>query len=120
MIEKLKNIQSTSQLLAGDPERPDIDIPVIEPQPTRDLNPFAIIERLVEWGLWIAWVLAFGFLIYGGVLFITAKGDADQATKARNTILYALLGILIIGISFALINWAAGGDGAIDLINPSA
>lgn len=118
MIEKIKNIQSTEQLLAsGDPARPNITIPGITPQTATPLHPFAIIERIVEWGLWIAGILAFAFLIYGGVLFITAKGDAEQATKARNTILYALLGILVIALSFALINWAAGTGGAIQLIS---
>ena len=43
-------------------------------------------------------------VIYGGVLYVTAAGNDDQVGKAKNVILYAVIGIVVILLSFALVN----------------
>lgn len=53
-------------------------------------------------------------VIYGGVLYITAGGEAEKATKGTKTIMYAMIGIVIVLISYALVNTlikgATGGE----------
>lgn len=45
------------------------------------------------------------FVITGGVQYITSSGDAGKALKAKNTILYASIGIAICALAFAIVNW---------------
>ena len=58
----------------------------------------AIIDDLLR----LAGVLAVGFIIYSGFQFITSSGSADQAAKARQTGINALigLGIALVAITF--------------------
>ena len=52
-------------------------------------------------------------MIIGGVNYMTSSGDAGKVKKAKDTILYALIGLIICVLSFAIINWT------IDTINNS-
>lgn len=47
-------------------------------------------------------LVAFGMLLWGGLQYVMAGSDKDAATRARNTITYALLG-LILAISSVMI-----------------
>ena len=58
-------------------------------------------------------VVAVAYIIVGGVKYMTAEGDAGKVKVAKNTILYALIGLVIAALAFALVNWA------IDIINKS-
>lgn len=42
-------------------------------------------------------------IIVAGLSFITANGDAQAIAKARGSIIYALVGIVIVGIAQALV-----------------
>jgi hypothetical protein len=48
--------------------------------------------------------IAFGALVGGGYLYMTAGGDEGRISRAKNIVIYALLGLLIIGISGIIIN----------------
>ncbi len=43
-------------------------------------------------------------IIYGGFLYLTAAGEEDKTTKGKKSIQYALMGILIILGSYAIVN----------------
>ena len=44
-------------------------------------------------------------LIWGGLRYITSGGDSKKITDAKNTILYAIIGLIIAVLSFAIINF---------------
>ncbi|MDO5480855.1 MAG: hypothetical protein Q4F60_00695 [Candidatus Saccharibacteria bacterium] len=44
-------------------------------------------------------------LIYGGFRYIISSGDAKKVTDAKNTILYAIVGLIIALLSYAIINF---------------
>ncbi len=52
----------------------------------------------------IAAILVFAFLIFGGIQWITAGGDKTKAEEARNKITSAVIGLVIVAASYALIN----------------
>src|SRR3990172_628449 len=64
-----------------------------------------IVQRLVNWLLILAGVLAVIYLVYGGVLYITAGGDAEKATKGRTAVINAVIGIVIILLAIVIVNW---------------
>lgn len=43
-------------------------------------------------------------IIYGGFLYVTAGVSEDQAGKGKKTVTYAVIGILLVMVSFALVN----------------
>jgi hypothetical protein len=48
-------------------------------------------------------VIFFVMLIYGGVQYMTAGGNPDQETKAKKTLIYAMIGIIVIAGAWALV-----------------
>jgi len=57
-------------------------------------------------------LLAVIMVIYGGILYVTAGGEPDKADKGKKIIMYAVVGIVIILLSFALVYTVLGGLGA--------
>lgn len=73
-----------------------------------------IIGDIIDWLLEITAGLAILFIIIGGILYVTAEGDEQRMTMAKNIITYAIFGLLIIIISYSIIKTIACA------INPSS
>lgn len=69
---------------------------------SRDLK--GEITRIINYGLGFAGLVAVIFLIYGGVQYIIAGGDQDTMDKAKNTIIYAIIGLVIILLAFVVVS----------------
>lgn len=54
----------------------------------------------------VAGLIAVIFIIIGGINYITSTGDPTKTKKAKDTILYALIGLIICALAFAIVNWA--------------
>ncbi|MCX6808321.1 MAG: hypothetical protein NTW50_01470 [Candidatus Berkelbacteria bacterium] len=61
-----------------------------------------IVGTAINWVSLIAGVVAFFYLIYSGFLYLTAGGNADAAKKGQQGILNAIIGIVIIALSYAI------------------
>ncbi len=44
-------------------------------------------------------------LIIGGVNYMTSSGDTGKVKKAKDTILYAIIGLVICVLAFAIVNF---------------
>ena len=44
-------------------------------------------------------------LIYGGLRYVLSNGDSKKVDAAKNTILYAIVGLIIAMLSYAIINF---------------
>lgn len=66
-------------------------------------DPVAVIRGIIRFILLVAFVLAFIMLIIGGVRWILAGGDEKAVSSARNTITAALIGLVIVLVSYAII-----------------
>ena len=44
-------------------------------------------------------------MIIGGVNYMTSSGDAGKVKKAKDTILYGLIGLIVCVLAFALVNF---------------
>lgn len=56
----------------------------------------------------LAGLIAVGFVIYGGILYVTSRGEPDKAKKAMSTILNALIGLAIAVVAAAFVSFLAG------------
>jgi len=53
----------------------------------------------------IAGLIAVVFIIIGGLQYMTSTGDPGKIKKAKDTILYASIGLIVCALAFAIINW---------------
>ena len=53
-------------------------------------------------------VMAVIVVIIGGVFFVTSQGDAGKVARARNTILYGVIGLVVALLAFAIVNFVLG------------
>lgn len=45
------------------------------------------------------------FIIIGGLRYVTSNGDSKQTEAAKNTILYAVIGLIVAIASYAIVNF---------------
>lgn len=64
-----------------------------------------IIRNILIAIIGVVGVIAVIFIIIGGVKYITSSGDSEALRKAKNTILYAVIGLIICVLSFAIVNF---------------
>lgn len=66
-------------------------------------NIIKVVQGVIRFILIVAFVLAFIFLIIGGIRWITAGGDEKAVAGARGMITGALIGLVIVLVAYALI-----------------
>ncbi|MFH1832787.1 MAG: hypothetical protein ABH816_01285 [Candidatus Levyibacteriota bacterium] len=72
----------------------------------------ALFQNLIYALLFFSTIVAVFLIIYSGIKFITSGGDPKQVEGARHTMTYAIVGLIIIFLSFFIINLIAGITGA--------
>ena len=63
-----------------------------------------LIVRVIRILLGVAFAVAVLFLIIGGFYYITAQGNEEAAGKGKQTVINALIGIVIIIMSYVIVN----------------
>lgn len=58
--------------------------------------------------LFLAGALAVVMIIVGGIRYVVSGGKAASVTAAKNTILYAIVGLIIAFLAFAVVNFLLG------------
>ena len=66
------------------------------------------IGNVVNVFLYFVGAIAVIIMIWGGFQYITSSGDSQKATTAKNTIMYAVIGIIVVVLSYAIVNWVFG------------
>jgi hypothetical protein len=81
-----------------------------DPLQLRDLE--VVFARLVSVLLTLAGLIAFIMLIVGGFKFITSGGDPKGVEAAKNTLTYAIGGIVVVAASFLILVFIENFTGA--------
>jgi hypothetical protein len=71
-----------------------------------DLGP--MVGAIVTFLLIVAVLIALFFLILGGIRWITSGGDKGKVESARNTIIAAIIGLVIAFLAFFILQVALG------------
>lgn len=67
-----------------------------------------IVTLVINIFSWVVGVVAVIMIIYGGFQYITAAGDTTKVGNAKNTILYALIGLVIVALSQVIVKFVIG------------
>lgn len=70
-----------------------------------------IVLTIVNFFLTFLGLLAVVMVIYGGFLYVSSAGNEENVNKAKKILLYAVVGIVVIIVSFALVNTLLGAGG---------
>jgi len=57
-----------------------------------------------DWILGFVGMIAVLMIIWGGINYLTSAGDEDKARTGKKTLTYAIIGLVIAGIAYALVN----------------
>lgn len=62
----------------------------------------ALLQRGVTIFFFIAAIACFVYLLWGGYLYITSSGEPSKTAQARDKIIYAAIGLLVVAAAFAI------------------
>lgn len=88
-------ILGATPLIAGaQGELPKVDL-------TKD-SITTVLESLRDWFAGIVVIIAVIAILYGAVLYLTAGGDEEKVGKAKKTIMYGAVGVLIAILAYGV------------------
>ncbi len=88
--------------LPGGPEKPDS---WEDPSSYAKLSGLEwVFHRLISALFYAGGIVAFVYLLIGGFKYLTSSGDEEAVESAKNTITYAILGLLIIVTSWLILD----------------
>lgn len=62
------------------------------------------VNQIYVWSLGLAALLAVLMVVLGGYLYMTAAGNAEQATKGKEYIWSSLIGLILLFLAYLLLN----------------
>lgn len=75
---------------------------------TSDTCANGIFTTIVNILLFIIGAISVIMLVIGGIRYTVSAGDSSAVTGAKNTILYAIVGLVIAFLAYAIVNWVLG------------
>ena len=68
-------------------------------------NLFGTIQGILNVVIGVAGIVAVIFTVVGGFQYMTSSGDPSKTKKAKDTILYACIGLIVCALAFAIVNF---------------
>lgn len=64
-----------------------------------------VFTTITNAALYLIGAISVLMLIYGGIRYTLSGGKSDEVTAAKNTILYAIIGIIVALLAYAIVNY---------------
>ena len=72
-----------------------------------------VFTKITNTVLYAVGIISVVMLIFGGLRYVISGGDSKKVTDAKNTIMYAIIGLIISILAYAIVNFvinAVGGE----------
>jgi len=89
-IEQACGSSSSSTLCAGGASGEKVD---------------SFLKTLINTLLFIVGLLSVIMIIAGGLMYVISAGDSAKVTRAKNMIIYAVVGLVIAFLAYSIVNW---------------
>lgn len=96
MINTIKNLLNK---IAADIEIKKVDAP----KGPNDIG--SVVKNITNVLMTVVGIAAVIMIIVGGLMYITSAGDTEKTKRAKDTILYAVIGLIIAILSFAIVSF---------------
>jgi hypothetical protein len=70
------------------------------------------IRTVINVMLWIVGVASLIMLVFGGIRYATSAGNDKQVKGAKDTIMYAVIGLVVAIFGFAIVNFVVNNVGS--------
>jgi hypothetical protein len=90
----------------ADPVPPAVPPQAVTPIPSSNVE--NTVGFLTDWFFAIFLVVAVWFFLWAGFTFVTANGEPDKITKAKNQVVYGLIGVVVAAMAKGLVGFAMG------------
>lgn len=67
-----------------------------------------IIKNVINLLFFVIGMIAVIMIVIGGIRYATSGGDSSQVQAAKNTVLYAVVGLVVAIMAFAIVNFVLG------------
>ena len=67
------------------------------------------IQLIINLVIFAVGIIAVVMVILGGIQYSTSQGDAGKVKKAKDTIMYGIIGMVVAILAFAIVNFVLGG-----------
>lgn len=122
-MKRLKSILLTLGLVIG------VSAVVVPMTPVAAINPFgtacsangeatlckssgdsatSLVKNIINLLIYLIGIISVIMVVIGGLKYTTSQGDASGLSSAKNTILYAIVGLVIAVLSFSIVNFVIG------------
>ena len=72
------------------------------------VDPNTMVTNTIQWFIAMAGIVSAIFIVYGGISYTTSNGDPNKLQKAKQTIIYALIGLAIVGLAEFITAFVSG------------
>ena len=79
--------------------------------PTELIGSNGVFTRITNTVLYAVGIISVIMLIYGGLRYVVSGGDSKKVTDAKNTIIYAIIGLIVAILSYAIVNFVINAIG---------
>ena len=67
-----------------------------------------VVQPIILTVTFIAGIVAVVAVILGGIQYSTSQGDAGKVKKAKDTIMYGIIGLVVVIMAFAIVGFILG------------
>ncbi|MGV9002137.1 MAG: pilin [Candidatus Saccharimonadaceae bacterium] len=64
-----------------------------------------LIGKVINTLLFIVGSLSVIMIIVAGIFYVTSTGDSGKVSRAKNTLTYSIVGLVVAFLAYAIINW---------------
>lgn len=82
-----------------------IGVDKTNPDPTGTPTIEEVVQTIVNVLLFIIGAVSVVMIILGGIRYTISQGDSTAVANAKNTILYAVIGLVVAILAFAIVNF---------------
>lgn len=73
------------------------------------LSDDSVVNGLINGAFTLIGLICVVMIIVGGIRYMTSQGDSGTIAKAKNTILYAIIGLVVTLFAFVIVNFVIEG-----------
>lgn len=63
------------------------------------------LQAVTNWGVGLAGTVALIYFIWGGIQYLTSAGNSGQIDKAKQTMTWSLIGLVVVISAYALVRY---------------
>ncbi len=108
--------QVTNPSSAENPAQAGAETAKASGMPSELVGVNGVFTKITNTVLYAVGIISVIMLIYGGLRYVVSGGDSKKVTDAKNTIMYAIIGLIISILAYAIVNFvinAVGGEATV-------